>query len=134
MNGNFDEIVINLPKKAEYLSFIRLTVSGLVSKVGFDIDTVEDIKVVVSEICSRIVSSDCVTSPYYDVKFKLYKDGFRAFFKVPNCLAENLFDGDSGEFAKAIISSLTDEFSVTCDDDCVITIGKILGDSVNGCK
>jgi len=132
MSGCFDEIVINLPKKAEYLSFIRLAVSGLVSKIGFDIDVVEDIKVVVSEICSRIVSSDCVSSQYYDVKFKLYENGFQAFFKVPNCLAESLFEGDSGEFAKAIISSLTDEFSITCSDDCVITIGKNLGDSVNG--
>ncbi|NLM11231.1 MAG: anti-sigma regulatory factor [Clostridiaceae bacterium] len=132
MNGNFDEIIIKLPKKAEYVGFIRLTVSGLVSKIGFDIDTVEDIKVVVSEICTRIVSSDCDSNEYYDVKFKLFTDGFRAFFKVPNCLADNLFEGDSGEFAKAIISSLTDEFSITCDDDCIITIGKNLGDSVNG--
>lgn len=131
MNGNFDEIVINLPKKAKYVSFIRLTVSGLVSKIGFDIDTVEDIKVAVSEICTRIISSDCDSSQCYDVKFKLYDDGFQALFKVPNCLAENLFEGDSGEFAKAIISSLTDEFSITCNDGCIITIGKNLGDSVN---
>ncbi|AGC69372.1 anti-sigma regulatory factor [Thermoclostridium stercorarium subsp. stercorarium DSM 8532] len=132
MSGNFDEITINLPKKAEYLSFVRLTVSGLVSKIGFDIDTVEDIKVVVSEICSRIVSSDCDPNQYYDIKFKLYKDGFQAVFKVPHCLAQCLFEGDSGEFAKAIISSLTDEFSITCSDNCIITIGKNLGDSVNG--
>ncbi|HEY8420846.1 MAG TPA: anti-sigma regulatory factor [Thermoclostridium sp.] len=132
MSGNFDEIIINLPKKAEYVGFIRLAVSGLVSKIGFDIDTVEDIKVVVSEICTRIVSSDCDSSEYYDIRFKLYNNGFQAFFKVPNCLAENLFDGDSGEFAKAIISSLTDEFSITCNDGCIITIGKNLGDSVDG--
>jgi len=133
MNQNFDEIIINLPKKAEYVGFIRLAVSGLVSRIGFDIDTVEDIKVVVSEICTRIVSSGCDSGRYYDVRFKLFDEGFQAFFKVPNCLAGNLFEGDSGDFAKAIISSLTDEFSITCnDDDCIITIGKNLGDSING--
>lgn len=132
MNGNFDEIIIQLPKKAEYVGFVRLTVSGLVSKIGFDIDVVEDIKVVVSEICSRIVSSKCEdSSQYYNVNFKLFKNGFQAFFRVSNCLANSLFEGDSGEFAKAIISSLTDEFSITCNEDCIITIGKNLGDSVN---
>ncbi|NLX76654.1 MAG: anti-sigma regulatory factor [Clostridiaceae bacterium] len=132
MNGNFDEITIKLPKKAEYVGFIRLAVSGLVSRIGFDIDTVEDIKVVVSEICTRIISSECDSCRYYDVNFKLYSDGFRASFRVSDCLVKNLFEGDSGEFAKAIISSLTDEFSITCNDECIITIGKNLGDSVNG--
>lgn len=132
MNGNYDEIIIHLPKKADYVGFIRLTVSGLVSKIGFDIDTVEDIKVVVSEICSRIISSNCDSSnQYYDVKFNLFSNGFKAFFKVSNCLARNLFEGESGEFAKAIISSLTDEFNIVCDKDCIITIGKNLGDSMN---
>ncbi|NLK68167.1 MAG: anti-sigma regulatory factor [Clostridiaceae bacterium] len=132
MKQHFDEIIIHLPKKAEYVGFIRLTVSGLLSKVGFDIDTVEDIKVVVSEICNKIVSSKCKSERHhYDVKFHLFDNGFKAFFKVSSCIAENLFEGESGEFAKAIISSLTDEFSIECDDYCTITIGKYLGDSIN---
>lgn len=132
MKQHFDEITIHLPKKAEYVGFIRLTVSGLLSKVGFDIDSVEDIKVVVSEICNKIISSKCKSEEqHYDVKFHLYEGGFKAFFKVSDCIADNLFKGESGEFAKVIISSLTDEFSIECDDCCTITIGKYLGDSIN---
>lgn len=82
MKQHFDEIIIHLPKKAEYVGFIRLTVSGLLSKVGFDIDTVEDIKVVVSEICNKIVSSKCKSERHhYDVKFHLFDNGFKAFLK-----------------------------------------------------
>lgn len=133
MSGNFDEIIIQLPNKAEYLSFMRLAVSGLLSRIGFDIDTIEDMKVVVTEICSRIVSSDCESDQQdYSVKFRLAESGFQAFFRVSKCLASSLFEGDSGEFAKAIISSLTDEFSIKCEDDCIITIGKYLEDSVDG--
>ena len=96
MKQHFDEIIIHLPKKAEYVGFIRLTVSGLLSKVGFDIDTVEDIKVVVSEICNKIVSSKCKSERHhYDVKFHLF-DIFQSLL-VSSCF-ENLFEGESENF------------------------------------
>lgn len=133
MSEKIDKIVVHLPKKAEYVGFIRLAVSGLVSKMGFDIDTVEDIKVVVSEVCNRIISlKEDTSDEYYDITFNLFDNGFKAFFKVTSNFAKNMFEGESGEFAKAIISSLTDEFNITCNNDCIITIGKNLGDSVNG--
>jgi len=42
-----------------------------------------------------------------------------------------MFEGESGEFARAIISSLMDEFTIKYDDACIITMGKNLGDHEN---
>jgi len=42
-----------------------------------------------------------------------------------------MFEGEDGEFAKLIISSLMDEFTVRCDGGCIITMGKSLGDCPN---
>ncbi|HAA25059.1 MAG TPA: anti-sigma regulatory factor [Ruminiclostridium sp.] len=127
MKGN-DTVTIHLPRKADYASLVRLAVSGIASKIGFDIDVIEDIKVAVSEVCNKIVSMDPESrDKYYDIIFRLFDDGLKVQFTVPGEIAGKMFEGESGEFAYAIISSLMDEFSVDCNGDCVITMGKNLG-------
>jgi serine/threonine-protein kinase RsbW len=127
MKGN-DTVTIHLPRKADYASLVRLAISGIASKIGFDIDVIEDIKVAVSEVCNKIVSMEPEScDKYYDITFHLFSDGLKVQFTVTGELARKMFDGESGEFAYAIISSFMDEFSVDCNDDCIITMGKNLG-------
>ncbi|MBP7174794.1 MAG: ATP-binding protein [Thermoclostridium sp.] len=132
MNGNYDEIKIHLPQKADYLGFLRLSVSGLASKMGFDIDTIEDIKVAVSEVCSRLISQGSDEYTDYDITFQLFNWGLRAILSVQNHDGSDIFEGESGDFAKAIISTLMDEFEISTDKNYVITMGKKLGDCMNG--
>lgn len=127
MNGRFDEIKMQLPQKADYVSLVRLTTSGIASKIGFDIDTIEDIKVAVSEVCNKIISFK-PSCKHYGVTFQLYKNGFKVLFRVADQLARTMFEGESGEFARVIILTLMDEFTIDCDGDCLITMGKSLGD------
>lgn len=52
------EIVkLEIPKKSEYISTIRLTTSALSNIIGFNIDDIEDIKVIISEICTFFISN-----------------------------------------------------------------------------
>lgn len=133
MKKKYDEILLHLPQKADYVGFIRLAVSGIASKIGFDIDTIEDIKVAVSEVCNRIISLKTGTEEeYYDITFHLYENGFKAVFTVTCQLRQTMFEGESGEFARAIIASLMDEFTISCEGSCIITMGKNLGDCMNG--
>ncbi len=133
--NRFDEITMHLPKKADYVGLVRLTVSGIASKIGFDIDTIEDIKVAVSEVCNKIVSLKTDSDDKnMDITFQLFDDGVKVRFIVESHFARTMFEGESGEFAYAIISSFMDEFFVTCDGNCVITMGKNLGDRVHGKK
>ena len=39
----------------DYVSIIRLTASGIANKIGFDIDTIEDLKVAISEACTNAI-------------------------------------------------------------------------------
>jgi serine/threonine-protein kinase RsbW len=50
-----DTLTLSVPGKAEYVSTVRLTVSSLAAQSGFDIETIDDIKVAVSEACSNIL-------------------------------------------------------------------------------
>jgi serine/threonine-protein kinase RsbW len=50
-----DTMILSVPGKAEYVSTVRLAVSSLAVKSGFDVEAIEDIKVAVSEACSNIL-------------------------------------------------------------------------------
>ncbi|MBD8026481.1 anti-sigma B factor RsbW [Ureibacillus sp. Re31] len=51
----FDYIEIRVPAKPQYVGVIRLTVSGLASRVGFSYDQIEDLKIAVSEAVTNVV-------------------------------------------------------------------------------
>ena len=50
-----DVLKINVPGKAEYVGTVRLATAHVASHTGFDLDTVEDIKVAISEACTNIL-------------------------------------------------------------------------------
>lgn len=73
-----DNIVLKIPKKSEYMSTIRLTTSALANLNGFNVDDIEDIKVIISEICTFLINNieECskdleITYEIYDEKLKV---------------------------------------------------------------
>lgn len=55
MSDAFDYIEMKLPAKAEYVGVIRLTVSGIASRMGFTYESIDDLKVAVSEAITNAV-------------------------------------------------------------------------------
>ncbi|MEH7123297.1 anti-sigma B factor RsbW [Bacillus sp. JJ1532] len=55
MNQSFDYIEIKVPAKAEFVNVVRLTLSGIASRMGFLFDEIEDLKIAVSEACTNAV-------------------------------------------------------------------------------
>lgn len=51
----FDYIEIRVPAKPQYVSVIRLTISGLAMRVGFTYDEIEDLKIATSEAVTNVV-------------------------------------------------------------------------------
>lgn len=51
----FDYVELRVPAKPQYVSVIRLAISGLATRVGFLYDEIEDIKIAVSESVTNIV-------------------------------------------------------------------------------
>ena len=51
----FDYIEIRVPAKPQFVSVIRLTISGLASRIGFNYDEIEDLKIVASEAVTNVV-------------------------------------------------------------------------------
>ncbi|QSX05175.1 histidine kinase [Sedimentibacter sp. zth1] len=52
-----DTIKLEIPKKSEFISCVRLTTSSISNYYNFDIDKINDIKVIISEICTFFINS-----------------------------------------------------------------------------
>ncbi|GKU84636.1 anti-sigma B factor RsbW [Niallia sp. NCCP-28] len=55
MSQHFEYIEMKIPSKPEYVGIIRLTLSGIASRMGFSYDEIEDLKIATSEACTNAV-------------------------------------------------------------------------------
>jgi len=55
MNQEYDYVEMKIPAKSEYVGVVRLTISGIASRMGFSFDDIEDLKIAVSEACTNAV-------------------------------------------------------------------------------
>lgn len=55
MNESVDLIEMKIPAKPEYVGIIRLTLSGVASRMGYVYEEIEDLKIAVSEACTNAV-------------------------------------------------------------------------------
>ncbi|RKD31362.1 ATP-binding protein [Thermohalobacter berrensis] len=70
-----DSLKISIPKKAEYVSIARLTASSVGSKMGFNIEEIDDIKVAIAEACINLIqTSPKENNDNYEIEFNIYKD------------------------------------------------------------
>ncbi|WP_019228805.1 ATP-binding protein [Sedimentibacter sp. B4] len=106
-----DKINLNIPKKSEYMSTIRLTTSALSNLNGFNIDDIEDLKVIISEVCTFFISNIEENNKPLSIEYQV--DEERLIVEV-----SDLNDGKIDEKNKAnsemcimIIESLADNYN-----------------------
>lgn len=52
----FDFIEMKIPAKPDYVGVIRLSLSGIANRMGFSYETIEDLKVAISEAVTNVVT------------------------------------------------------------------------------
>jgi len=107
-----ENIKLEIPKKSEYLSTIRLTTSSLSGMNGYNLDDIDDLKVIISEICIFFINSVEKDNKPFQIEY--YVEDTK--FKVEVC---DLNDGEITEINKEksemcimIIESLSDKYIV----------------------
>jgi serine/threonine-protein kinase RsbW len=86
-------MTLTVPGKPEYVSTVRLAVSSLAAKSGFDVETIEDIKVAVSEACSNILCHSDIGDEYsYRVECTLHEN------KLEIAVVDNGVGFDAGNY------------------------------------
>lgn len=134
---DMDHIKLSMPNKPEYVSIIRLTASAIASRIGFNIDEIDDIKVAIGEACTNAIRHGCDRiNDTYDIEFFAYKDKIEiqitdtgkglAKLNIKQPKVEDLREGGLGLF---IIKTLMDDVEVITSEGkgTVIRMTKMLG-------
>ena len=124
-----DSIHLQIPIKAEFVSIARLTASGIANRIGFDIDTIEDIKVAISEVLGKIIEKNA-SAGSMNMEFVCSEKSLSITVKVMNRDLSDLFSDNKDKIALSIISSLMDEIKLEKQEYTVITMVKNLGKAV----
>lgn len=122
---SIDKITLLLPCKAEYVSVARLTASGVACRMGYDMDTVEDIKVAVSEVCSRIINVNGKSGGDYEITYEVFEDKLVIVFASNSERAGCLFENDEDGLGMSIINAFMDEVEF-CPEDHILSMTKYI--------
>lgn len=119
-----DNIVLKIPKKSEYMSTIRLTSSALANSNGFNIDEIEDIKVIISEICTFFIKNVEKNFENFEITYHISEE------KIKVCIVD-LNEGKivensniNNDMSIMIIESLSDNYNYDLNNK-TVTFEKI---------
>lgn len=90
---------------------LRLSTASLAGKVGFDVEKIEDIKVVVSEIFTYLLTDN----DRMIINFELMEDSIKVIFDREKFVQEEGLNDASLELKKQILLTLTDDLKL--DED-----------------
>lgn len=150
MKQAFDYIEMKIPAMPEYVGVIRLTLSGIASRMGFTYDLIDDLKIAVSEATTNAVQHAYKKDEGGEivVGFGLYQDKLEVMvadsgksFDLNKAQDEiGPYNGDSqieflreGGLGLYLIESLMDEVKIHQNEGVTVFMTKYLeGEQVEG--
>jgi serine/threonine-protein kinase RsbW len=124
MNASEDRIELVLPFKPEYVSVARLTVSGIANRMGYDIETIEDIKVAVAEVCNKIVGIGKGSSENYSIAFGVNSTRLEITFYSQVKGMDCIFREADDELGISIIKAFMDSVEFCPDNTYILSMTK----------
>lgn len=103
-----DIIQISIPRKADYISIVRLTTSGIAHSIGLNVDEIEDLKMAIGEACVNALILD--NKEKIQLEFQIDDTKLGIYVKdVREEFPETLVNRKERELGLLIIKSLMDE-------------------------
>lgn|SRR3712207_5868351 len=127
-------INIKMSNNPDLVSVIRLTTSGIASKMGFTMEDIEDLKVAISEACTNAIKHS--KQEEFEVKFlvsgsrldiEVIDNGIG--YDISSVAEPDLKNPKTSGLGLFIIKSLMDEVEVRSCSDCgtVVRFSKLVG-------
>lgn len=114
-----EKINVKLPCNPEYVSVARLTASLVASKMGFNVEEIEDIKVAVGEGCNNAILHGKGSDNNFQIEFSVLKDklsitiqDYGNGFDLDNYSEPNINELPEGGLGIFIIHSLMDNVDI----------------------
>lgn len=111
-----ENVKLVIPKKSEYLSTIRLTTSALSNINEYNIDDIEDLKVIISEICNFFINNIEKNVKPLEIEYFIENDTFK--IEVSDLNEGEITENNkiNSEMCILIIESLADEFEIDLEN------------------
>lgn len=130
MDTKSDSIELAVPFKAEYVSVVRLTASGVANRLGFDIETIEDIKVAAAEVCNKLVNAGSKKAGSYSIVFKISDKCLEIIFDCEDKSLSCLFVPENDELSISIINALMDKVEFCPDNTYLLSMTKEIEENI----
>ena len=130
----YELISMNMSVNPDFVSVIRLTLSGIASKIGFSLDDIEDMKVCVSEACTNAIKHS--DKDEFQIKFYIYPDKLTIEvsddgigYDVDYLASPDLKNPKTSGLGIFIIKTLMDEVEIKSCNKCgtIIKMTKLVG-------
>ena len=108
-----DEVRLAVPANPEFVRLVRVTATGLASRVGFTYDEVEDLRLAIDELCHSVVGSKGRPGRL-SVRYGVTGDGLAV---------DGLGEADGGpvpalsDLSRQILGALVDEYGASLDSE-----------------
>jgi serine/threonine-protein kinase RsbW len=105
-----ERVTIAIPAAPEYVRIARLAAAGLASRIRFNYDEVEDVRMAVDELCYLLVGPDAAEGSV-TLTFDVGDDAIAIVGEAPAGGGEVEF----AEFSTQILRAVVDEFEIVRD-------------------
>ena len=102
-----DTIRIEVPRKGDYISLVRLTTSSIAHSLKFNVEEIEDIKVCVGEACVNVINNKDKSEDNIEIEYILSKGELK--IRIKNVISKVSDDNRELELGLLIIRSLMDQ-------------------------
>ncbi len=115
-----EKIKLSIPKKSEFMSTIRLTTSAISNIRRFNVDEIEDLKVIISEACTFFINNVKNSTEPLDICYELNDNNL--IVEVIDLNSGEIIQKDrtSSEMCVMIIESLADSYNFDLENKKII--------------
>lgn len=115
-----DKINLTIPKKSEYMSTIRLTTSAISSMNDFNIDDIDDLKVIISEVCTFFINNVEQKSEPIKIDYNICKNSIKVEVSDLNEGEVTENNKTNSEMCIMIIESLADNYTFDLENKKIV--------------
>ncbi|HVM40314.1 MAG TPA: ATP-binding protein [Acidimicrobiia bacterium] len=107
-----DQVHLTIPASAEYAMVARLTAAGVASRLGLTYDEVEDLRVVVAEMCRLLLGTSTGDAANGTLTLTYSVDGTELAIEGSADGERTPLEGDEGDLSVSLIEALTDSYAL----------------------
>ena len=106
-----ETITLTVPASLDYVRIVRLTTSGVASRLGFDIEDIEDLRVAVDELASIVIEHAAPED--LQVVFKVRDGTLHIEGRAP--VGKHAGEPSVEELTAQILAAVVDDYEVRID-------------------